>query len=315
MVRRLLPAALLCLGLATASREVAAEDAGAVRLQPDVRYLADGRTERLDLYFPARSSPARPAPAIVVIHGGGWVSEDKALPRIQNICLALARAGYICASINMKLGNLAWPTNLLDCKNAVRFLRMHAADDGVDPGRIAVLGCSTGGHLALMVGFTAGEAGLEPSAPYPGVSSAVSAVVEMYGITDLLTRQETNPEGESTGRPKDVNAPRVLGATRDADPALWRLASPVTHVTPNSPPVLILHGLADVTVDHGQAQELDRVLAANGVPHELILLPGVGHQFDFDSVQGRPLPRDLTPAVLEFLARYLGDGPAVPPHS
>ena len=282
-------------------------------MRPDVPYLAAGRQEKLDLYLPAPGPGARPAPAVVVIHGGGWVGEDKAVPVIRNICGALARAGYVCASVNYELGNGAWPTNLYDCKNAVRFLRAHAADAGIDPARVAVLGCSTGAHLALMVGFTAGEAGLEPPGPYPGVSSAVAAVVEMYGITDLLTRQETTADGQPSGRPKDVNAPRVLGATREANPALWRLASPVTHITGASPPVLILHGLADTTVDHGQAQELDRVLGDRGVPHELILLPGVGHQFDFTTVKGRPLPRDITPDVLAFLARYLGAGPLPAP--
>jgi acetyl esterase/lipase len=313
-MRRLLTAAVIALGfLAAAGSPAAAQDAAGVRVRPDVPYLAAGRRETLDLYLPAQGAALRAAPAIVMIHGGGWVGEDKAQPREQAICRALARAGYVCASVNYRLGDGAWPTNLYDCKNAVRFLRVHAADYGIDPGRLAVLGCSSGGHLALMVGFTAGDPGLEPPGPYPGISSAVGAVVEMYGITDLLTRQETTPAGEPTGRPKDVNAPRVLGATRKADPALWRLASPVTHITPASPPVLIIHGLADATVDYGQAQELDRKLTAQGVPHELILLPGVGHQFDFTTGHGKPLPRDLTPVVLNFLSRYLAVGPTVAP--
>ena len=307
--RELLSAALASLGfLLLAGGPAAARDTGEVRVRSDVPYLAAGRVEKLDLYLPVRGPG--PAPAVVMIHGGGWVGEDKAQPREQAICRALARAGYVCASVNYRLGNGAWPTNLDDCKNAVRFLRVRAAEYGIDPARLAVLGCSTGGHLALMVGFTAGDAELEPAGPYPGVSSAVAAVVEMYGITDLLTRQETAPDGRPTGRPKDVNAPRVLGATREADPALWRLASPVNHITPASPPVLILHGLADATVDHGQAEELDRALAAQGVPHELILLPGVGHQFDFTATaHGQPLPRDLTPVVLAFLSRTLGPRP------
>ena len=280
--------------------------ADGIRVLADLPFLAPGRAEKLDLYLPAPQPASRPSPAVVMIHGGGWVGEDKAQAREQNISRALAAAGYVCASINYRLGDKAWPTNLYDCKNAVRFLRVHAAEYGIDPVRLAVLGCSAGAHLALMVGFTAGQNGLEPPAPYPGVTSAVVAVIEMYGITDLLTRQEVNKDGRPTGRPKDANTPRVLGATREADPAEWRLASPVAHVTPNSPPVLIIHGLADPIVDFGQAQELDRILSANAVPHQLILLPGIGHQFDFTTWQGRPMPRDLTPDVLAFLARQFG---------
>lgn len=304
----------MALGLLAAAKSLAvASGPGEPRVASDVPYLAAGRQEKLDLYLPPARADSRAAPAVVMIHGGGWVGEDKAQPREQAICRALARAGFVCASINYRLGDLSWPTNLLDCKNAVRFLRVHAAEYGIDPARLGVLGCSAGGHLALLVGFTPGEAELEPASPYPGVSSAVAAVVEMYGITDLLTRQETTPEGRPTGRPKDVNAPRVLGATREADPARWRLASPVSHITRAAPPVLILHGLADATVDYGQAQELDRALAAEGVPHELVLLPGVGHQFDFTTGHGKPLPRDLTPVVVNFLSRYLAAGLSVAP--
>jgi acetyl esterase/lipase len=300
------PGALFALLLAVALPAIAPA-APAARVLSDVPFLAAGRKEKLDLYLPPVTPGSGPAPAVVMIHGGGWVAEDKADAREQHICGALARAGYVCASVNYRLGNGSWPTNLLDCKNAVRFLRVHAADYGIDPARLAVIGCSAGGHLALMIGFTAADSRFEPEAPYPGVSSSVKAVVEMYGITDLLSRQDTTPEGKPTGKPRDSHAPEVLGAKRTENPELWRSASPVTYIGRSSPPVLIIHGLADATVDYEQAKELDRDLEANGVWHRMILLPGVGHQFDLTSNKlGKPLPRDLTPDVLDFLSRWVG---------
>lgn len=281
-----------------------------VSIIKDVGYLEPGRTETLDLYLPERTLLDPPAPAVLWIHGGGWMVGTKGETRAQKVCGTLAAAGYVCASVDYRLGEGSWPGNLYDCKNAIRFLRVHAADYHIDPKRLAVLGGSAGGHLALMVGFTTGEPGFEPSAPspYPGVSSAVSAVVDFYGITDLMTWQQPSSTGQVTGvPPKDISiSATVFRATREAYPELWRAASPVNHVTAATPPVLIVHGLVDPVIGYEQAQELDRILTAKGVPHELILLEGVGHTFDLTTWNEKPLPYDLRPALLGFLGRYLG---------
>src|SRR5687768_7447602 len=128
-----------------------------------------------------------------MIHGGGWVGGDKAAAREFNIGTTLAAAGYVCASVNYKLkGDDRWPTNLFDCKNAVRFLRTRAVQYQVAPDRIGVIGGSAGGHLALMVAYTSDLPELTPTAaantPYPGVSDGVRCVVDLYGITDPRTR-------------------------------------------------------------------------------------------------------------------------------
>jgi acetyl esterase/lipase len=220
------------------------------------------------------------------------------------ISRTFAQAGYVCVSIAYRLGDRAWPTNLLDCKNAVRYLRANASGLAIDPARIAIIGCSAGAHLALMVGFTAGDPALSPPQPYPGVSDAVSAVVEMYGITDLLSRRDVTKDGAPLATLRDAYSPRVLGASRAANPALWAYAGPVNHVHPGVPPVLIIHGLADPIVDVGQARELDAALAQAALPHEMILIPHVGHEFDFLTWQAHPLPQPLGPVVLDFLARH-----------
>ncbi len=283
-----------------------------VRVIADIAFLAAGRTERLDLYLPVLDPDARPLPAVVMIHGGGWTGGDKAQAREQSIGRTLARAGYVMASINYRLGANSFPENVLDAKNAVRFLRAHAAEYRVDPERIAVMGGSAGGHLALMVAYTEGMKDLEPEQPYPGVSSRVRAVIDLYGPTNLLTRQEVTKEGKPTGVLRDANTPEVLGATRTGNQGLWQQASPTTHVRKDVPPTLILHGKADDTVDYEQSIELARTLERAGAIHELVLVDGVGHTFDLTTWQRKPMVRDLRPVVLEFIRKHVGAGYARP---
>jgi len=276
-----------------------------VVIQQDVSFLDSDRVERLDLYLPADRAPGVRSPAVVMIHGGGWVGGDKAAAREFNVGTTLARAGYVCASVNYQLqeGD-RWPTNLLDCKNGVRFLRANAERLDVDPKRIGVMGGSAGGHLALMVAYTSGVEGLEPKSPYPEQASDVRCVVDLYGITNVLTRRKTDAEGNAVGEPNNRTA--LFQATADEDPALWKLASPVYHVSSKSPPTLILHGTADATVNREQATELAAVLKEHGVEHQLMMIDGVGHTFDLERWRGKPLPQDLRPIVLDFFAKHLG---------
>lgn len=285
-----------------------------IRIISDVAFLEEGRAEKLDIYLPTDEVP-RPAtaplrPAVVYFHGGGWVRGDKATEREKNIGTGLAKSGFVFVSANYILGPKAWPQNLRDCKNAVRYIRANAAGYGVDPTRIAAMGTSAGGHLAMMAAYTAdvGPAEFEPTAPYPNVSSAVTAVIDFYGMTNLLTRQVVLPDGTPTGKPADSHSPEVLGATRTEDPARWQLASPVSHVTKKSPPTLIVHGLADPTVDYVQAVELANVLRSREVAHDLVLLEGIGHMFYLNEWNEQPM-RDLTPTVVGFLRQHLTSAP------
>jgi len=281
--------------------------AAEVRTLKDVGYLGAGRSEKLDLYLPERDPADPPSPAVVWIHGGGWMDGTKGEARAQQICGALASAGYVCASVDYRLGPGSWPANLLDCKNAVRFLRAHAADYNIDADRVAVMGGSAGGHLALMVGLTAGESALEPQAPYPGISDMVGAVGDFYGPSDLPTLQAADAQGSALGRrAANADPTAMLGGDDKAAPGVWRAASPVNHVGADSPPVLIVHGTADRLVDFAQSSELDKVLTQNGVAHEFVALDHVGHSFDLTSQEGKPLPRDLRPVVFGFLRQYLG---------
>lgn len=279
-----------------------------MRVTTDVAFLGADRKEKLDLYQPAPPAAGKLSPAVVWIHGGGWSGGTKNEARAKNICGILARAGYVAVSIDYRLGEGAWPTNLFDGKNAVRFLRANAATYQLDPNRIAVAGGSAGGHLALMVALTAGMDGFEPAGvatPYPGVSSAVRCVINLYGIANLRTRQVTGKSGRPTGETRSLGpALKIFGADSDASEVLTN-ASPVTHVTRASPPMLTLHGRADATVDYHQAEELDRVARERGAAHALVLFDGVGHTFDFEKWNKKPLPGDMPGLALAFLAKNL----------
>ena len=258
-----------------------------IRVERNVTFLAAGRKERADLYVPLQMPKGRRCPAVVLIHGGGWSGGRRDAAREINIGSTLARNGYVAMSIDYILSDkkqAVWPTNLWDCKTAVRWLRKNAERLGIDPDRIGVLGGSAGGHLAAMVALTTPADGLDPAQPYGEFSCAVKCCVDMYGITDIGTYHDAT----------------MLGKTFSAAPELYRLATPVTYVRSNSPPVLILHGTADTTVNVKQSGNFAGVLKHAGAEHELIILPGALHSFDL-----QPPQRDLRPAVLNFLDVHL----------
>jgi len=273
------------------------------KITTNVAFLGAGRAEKLDVYLPAAPPSGKLSPAVVWIHGGGWTGGTRAEARAKEICTTLANAGYVALNIDYKLGAGAWPTNLLDCKNAVRFLRTQAAEWRVDADRIGAAGGSAGGHLALMVGYMTDIPELEPDALYPGVSSAVRAVIDMYGVSDLRTRRKVTADGAVTENFRTVGPVSVFGSADNA--AVYRLASPVTHIRAGIPPTLILHGDKDTTVDLRQSQELAAALAKAGAEHEFVIVPGAGHTFDFESWGKKPLSRDLRPVALSFLEKHL----------
>ena len=269
-----------------------------VGIERDITYLAPGRKEKLDLYQPLSRSPEDRSPAVVIIHGGGWVGGDKGADREFVTGTTLAKAGYVCVSIEYwKQADKRWPTNLQDCKNAVRWLRVNSGRLKIDPARIGVIGGSAGGHLALMVAYTAGNAELDPKPLYPGVSDAVCACVNMYGISNLLTRQGTDDSGKPDGK---LMGSQLFPESREDAPDKWKLASPVSHIRKDCPPTLTLHGTGDTTVDRDQSKELDAALRAAGVESKLIMVDGANHAWPLKTSKF-----DHTMDVLGFFDRHL----------
>ncbi len=276
-----------------------------VEVRGDISFLTSARTEKLDLYLPKSRKAGEKSPAVLLIHGGGWKEGDKRQAREIEFGMTLAKNGFVAASINYALrSDGKFPLNLQDCKNGVRYLRAHADELGIDPDRISVMGGSAGGHLALLVAYTADQSNLAPSQPYPGVSDKVSSVVDFYGISNLATRKETDPSGKPLKiEPLDSTTQSIFGST----PQDWKKASPVTYVKRDVPPTLILHGKKDTTVDSDQSQELADALKKAGATYEIIWLPNAPHSFSFQYAvpkSKKPLEKDVGPAVLSFLKKY-----------
>jgi len=291
VLRSLLSFALFALA-ATAS---AAEpiDWEGVRFEKDVEYLGPDRQEKADLYLPEKLAPDQRCPAIVIIHGGGWVAGDKGAVREQNIGTNFAHHGYIGMSINYRLATPetkepTWPQNLHDCLTAVRWLRKNAGRLQVAPERIGVIGGSAGGHLAAMVGVTQPEDGLDPSGPYAEFSCRVQCAIDMYGPM-LWFEQRDLP---------------MFRQTRSEAPELYRAATPMTHVNAKTPPILILQGTEDKTVPPEDSKAFDSALEKAGVEHQLVLVEGAGHSFAL-----QPTQKDLRPLVFEFLDKHLRTQP------
>ena len=165
---------------------------GAVTVLRDLPYRAGpSKRWRLDLAVP-KGAGGKPRPAVVVIHGGGWLEGDKSSfasrahgtpGNIEDF----AALGFVAATINYRLsGEAPFPAALEDCKCAVRWLRAHAAEYNLDPQRVGAYGNSAGGHLALLLGLVGKDAGLEGDGPHAEQSSAVQAVVSDSGPLDLL---------------------------------------------------------------------------------------------------------------------------------
>ena len=266
--------------------------ADAVRVIKDIAYLGADRRETMDVYLPPGQTP-QPRPAVVIIHGGGWHGGDKASAREQNIADALAGAGYVCASINYELAKKSdhlgerlrsiWPRNLHDCKTAVRYLRAHAEDFQIDKQHIGAIGGSAGGHLVAILATTDVKDGFDDASLYTEQSSRIQAVVPMYGVHDVVAQARTR-QNELT----------------EADLQLCRSASPVTYVTPDDPPALILHGTKDALVPVEQSEILHQRLQAANLQSELVIIQDAPHSFHL-----QPKQRDLRELVIGFFDKHL----------
>jgi acetyl esterase/lipase len=273
----------------------------------DLAFLGPDRKEKLDLYLP-HGPERRDRPAVVFIHGGGFTGGDKAEYRSSSVSADLARAGYVVVSCNYVLGSKSkegvWPRNIADCREAVRWVRAHAQELGVNPDKIAVAGGSAGGYLALMVGLSDDQSGPGGDAQAK-VSAKVAAVIDLYGVVNF----SKHGKGDVPG----------VGAAQQA------AYLPERQCDRADPPVLILHGDADTTVDIQQSKDMAAALAAAKLDHELIVIDGAGHTFDLHA-KGKGWTRvarrwaangnetreetkgdaDITAPTLAFLARTIG---------
>jgi acetyl esterase/lipase len=277
-------------GLLVQGEAFRAEGPEGVTVFSDLVYReVGGRRLRLDIYSPG-GPPAvagRGRPALVAIHGGGWRGGSKADYGRQ--LAPLVRQGLVVVAVDYRLsrpGAPSWPGNLDDVREAVRWVRRNAAGYGIDPGRVGVIGASAGGHLALLLGTTAGDD-----------ASRVRAVIDFYGPTDLAALFASRTAA-------DRSIGLLLGGPPESFPARSAAASPLQQVAPGDPPVLIVHGSDDALVPLGQSRALADSLRRAGVPHRLVTVPGARHGF---GLRVEPTGPDLVPEILGFLGDVWGE--------
>ena len=252
----------------------------------------------LDLYVPVakvgESQKAHRA-AIVVIHGGGWMSQTRKGRRERSIASDLAEEGFVAASIDYTLVDLdhpersggAWPQMFADCCDAVSYLRDHAAELSIDPTAIGAIGGSAGGHLAAMLAV----ARCQPGGGSIVHGAAVGAAVILYGVGDLM---HWIPVADDA-RLAVASAKIMLGGTPDERPDAYRKASPVYYASSASAPMLMFHGDADEVIDASQSEWFQDRLEDAGADSELIIVPNAPHSFDL-----HPDGLDIEDRVITF---------------
>lgn len=251
-------------------------------LHGNVRYSNDTiRKHLLDIYLPVNAKGK--VPLVILIHGGGWLSNDKYadIGYMKKTVAEIVSNGYALASIDYRFSTQAvFPAQMQDCNRAVSYLYDNCDKYGFDKNRFAIMGFSAGGHLASMVGLSKNN----DIAVFfmPGTSKLFSfkAVIDFYGPAELILFPGSN----------DAKSPEglLIGAAPLSRPDLAKAASPVTYVDKGDPPFLIIHGEKDQLVSTKQSQLLSAWLNVVGVQNELFILkdaPHFGEMFDSDEVR------------------------------
>ncbi|GIW90097.1 MAG: hypothetical protein KatS3mg109_0529 [Pirellulaceae bacterium] len=266
-----------------------------VRVFKEMSYVPDGHErQRLDLYVP--QSTNGPLPVIVWIHGGAWRAGSKENPPVMRY----TRQGYALASVNYRLSQHAsFPAQIQDCQAAIRWLRAHAKEYGLDENRIGVCGASAGGHLVALLGTAPENPPWEAIGEHRSLSARVQCVVDLFGPSDLARLAPQNATADSA-------IARLLGGPPSEKAELARQASPVSFVTPDDPPFLILHGDQDPLVPLEQSELLADTLKKAGVEVTLVTLKGARH--------GGPAfsGTDVTSTMDRFFAKHLKHEDASP---
>lgn len=289
--------AAVCVGMmlavATGAQEPLPRAPEGVKALRDLEYARpDGRSQRLDLYLPDKATGA--LPVVVWVHGGAWRAGNKS----GTPALPMVRGGYAVASIDYRLSQDAkFPAQIHDCKAAVRWLRAHTREYGLDAAHFGVWGSSAGGHLVALLGTSGGVAELEGDEGNRDQSSRVQAVCDWFGPTDFLKMHDfpsqirhdapDSPESLLIGGPIQQNREKAVKA------------NPITYVSKDDPPFLIMHGDQDPLVPINQSELLRDALRKAGVQVTFQPIRGAGH--------GGPLfnTPDIRRSVDEFFDRHL----------
>lgn len=228
----------------------------------------NGRSLQMDIYKPKEMAKA--APLLVFIHGGGWRGGNRADYLVY--LTHFAKLGYVTATISYRfLKEAPYPACVEDITDAVQFLYQNGEKYNYDPDRICLIGGSAGSHLAMLAAYGWKKAGIQAdSATTMGNKHKIKAVVEIYGPIDFTTEYARN-HPTITG---------FMAHSYQEAPQLYVEASPITYVTRDTPPTLILHGTRDMLVPISQAELLKHKMDSLGVINVYRPVPGWPHTMD-----------------------------------
>jgi acetyl esterase/lipase len=247
-----------------------------------------GRELRCDVFTPPGGTEA--APAVLLIHGGGWVSGDR--EQLRGFGVLLGREGFVCVTAEYRLtGEAPWPAQIHDVKAVLRWMRANAAQLRIDPTKIAIEGNSAGADLALFAAGTQNAPEWEGAGGNSGSGTEVSAVIAFYPPV-LLGNSFDDPSGS-------VSASALLLDQTTANSA--KEASPLSYARADFPPTLLLHGNADTVVPAAASFRMYEALQAAGAPVELHVYAEAPHGFDADPGFGRQSAQIMK----LFLDRYV----------
>jgi acetyl esterase/lipase len=264
-----------------------------VKVERDLEYARVGDTPiLLDIYRPEKAG--EPLPLIVWVHGGGWRNGSKG----GSMAIPLSGRGYVVASIDYRLTGVAkFPAQIEDCRAAIRWLRASASKYGIDPKRIGVWGASAGGHLVSLLGTAGDVTTWDSVGGNTDQSSRVQAVCDFYGPSNLFS--ERFVEARNGGDPPML---RLFGGPVEELKEKARRGSPVTYVSADDPPFLIVHGDKDNLVPINQSEQLEQALKKAGVEATFLLVKNGGHGFGPES---EPSPEAIREQVISFFDRHL----------
>ncbi|PEI67555.1 lipase [Bacillus wiedmannii] len=255
----------------------------------------DGIELKMDVWPAKETSKNKLKPAVVLVHGGGWVSGDKG--EASHWKQWLNDLGYTVFDVQYRMPPQAgWKDEVADIKSALGWVLQNADTYQIDPNKINVMGESAGGNLAMLAAYSMGEEQLPASTNVPEVH--VNSVINMYGPADMTMFYNDNP---STNYVHGVME-EYIGGTVSQFPERYKLLSPINYIQDNTPPTITLLGTGDRIVPVEQGEMLDKELTMKNVAHEFYLLPDVDHGFDINP--GSLSTQFAKEKVTAFLQRY-----------
>lgn len=250
------------------------EEEQTVEIFRNVKYCeVSGRSLKMDILMP-KDLPETPMPVIVWIHGGAWRAGNKG-SGIQRL-IPLVQQGFFCASVEYRFSQEAkFPAQIEDCKCAIRFLRAKQKEYNIDPDRIGVWGSSAGGHLAALLGTSGDVEDWSRDREWKEYSSRVQAVFDMWGPTNFLTMN--NFPGKIDHDAPDSPESQLIGGPIQMYPKRCAKVNPISYITPDTPPFLILHGMKDMAVPFDQSVQLYDKLREVEVEATFVQVKDGGH--------------------------------------